>query len=43
MKTSSWFEALALLVISVMSVAAGVESDVGRVDVARATVTIGQR
>jgi hypothetical protein len=35
MKTSSWFDAFALLVISLMSLAVGIANDAGRVDSAR--------
>jgi hypothetical protein len=40
--TSSWFDAVALLVILLMSVAAGVATDTGRGDPARPRV-MGQR
>jgi hypothetical protein len=43
MKTSSWFDAFALLVISLMSVVAGAETDSAPVDVARTTAAAGQR
>ena len=40
--TSSWFDAVALLVISLMSVAVGVATDTSRADPGQALV-IGQR
>jgi hypothetical protein len=42
MKTSSWFDAFALLVIALMSFATGASTDPGRVDAAHA-FAIGQR
>jgi hypothetical protein len=44
MKTSSWFDALALLVISLMSITVGAMTDASRDELARtAQTTAGQR
>lgn len=44
MKTTSWFEVLALLMISLMSIASGVATDAGRIEAGRISqVSAGER
>ena len=41
MKSSPWFDAIALLVISLMSIAVGATTDASREDLARTAQTTG--
>ncbi len=43
MKTSSWFDALALLVISLMSIAAAVATDGDRLDARQALESVASQ